>query len=210
MRRISCNRESVALALFIAFVTSAVAGILYFTQPLTSNEDLDKELMDAVKASVSPSDIKTVLHSQNLAESVVNLQLFTACRAITDCSVRTAMGFAPGDVPSQSKFVVSVHVEAEVEPAWSEMPISQCSTVWKPKRSTWTIQMPDVSNPDELSTIAGDFAELDDLPRFEGRDSVLNIVRSIRKGILNAISLQRRPTNLSKEECRTGRALLST
>lgn len=211
MSWIAHNRESFALALFIAFVTSAVAGVLYLTQPNNPNEDLDEELMDAVKAAVSPSDIKTVLHVQNLSESVVNLQLFTACGATPDCSIHTAMGFAAaGDVPSQSKFVVRVHIEAEVEPAWSEMPVSQCSIGWKPKRSTWAIQMPDVSNPNERSTIVGDFAELEQVPAFDGRDSVVNIVRSIRTGVLDVITVKRQPTDLSKEACRAGRVVLST
>lgn len=205
------NRERLALALFVAFVTLAVSGMLYYTRPLNLNEDIDEELMDAVQAAVAPSDIKTVLHVQNLAESVVNLQLFTACGKTPDCSVHTAMGFAAAEeAASQNQLVVRVHVEAEVELAWSEMPMSQCSSVWKPKRSTWAIQMPNASHPNELSTIAGDFAELDQVPAFEGRDSVLNIVRSIRLGILDTISVSRQASDLSKDACRTGRGLVST
>ncbi len=211
MTWIARNRECLALALFIAVVTSAVGGVLYLTQPFNPNEDLDEELIDAVKTAVSSSDIKAVLHVQNLSESVVNLQLFTACSATPDCSVHTAMGFAAaGDVPAQSKLVVRVHIEAEVEQAWSEMPMSQCSTVWKPKRSTWAIELPDASNPNKLSTIAGDFAELDQVPAFDGRDSVINIVRSIRMGVLDIISVKRQVTDLSKEACKAGRGVLST
>lgn len=211
MSWIAHNRESVALALFIAFVTSAVAGVLYLTQPNNPNDDLDEELMDAVKAAVSPSDIKTVLHVQNLSESVVNLQLFTACGVTPDCSVHTAMGFAAGGpVASPNKLIVRVHIEAETATDWTEMPVSGCTTIWKPKRSTWAIQMPDVSKPDELSTIAGDFAELDQAPQFDGRESVLNIVQSIRMGILETISVNRRATDLSKEACRARQGMLPT
>lgn len=197
------NRESVALALFIALVTSAVASLAYLTQPFNPNESFDEELMNAVKATVAPSDIQAVLHVQNLADSVVNLQLLTACSATPDCSVHTAMGFAAaGGVASQSKLVVRVHIEAEVELAWSEMPISQCLTVWKPKRSIWAIQMPNISHPGEFSTIAGDFAELDKVPTFAGRDSLLNIVRSIRIGVLDIISVKRHSVELSRETCK--------
>lgn len=206
-----CNRPALVQALFVAFVTAAVIGALYYTRSVNSNADLDKKLMNAVKAAVSPSDIKTVLHVQHLPQSIVNLQLFTVCNATPECSVHTAIGFAAaGKVASKSKLIVHVHIEAEGMTDGPEMVNAECSTVWNPRRSTWSIQLPSTSNPNELSTVAGDFAELEQMPAFDGRDSVQNIVRSIRVSILKTISVHPSSADSVKEACAANRSLLST
>lgn len=197
------NRPRLVLALFIVLVFSATAGVFYFTRPLTPpSESMDKELLNAVKQTVSPSDIQTVLHMQEISDSVVNLQLFTTCHETSTCSVHTALGFAQtGAYSSQDKLLIHVEIEAEADNGDAVFGDSRCAAAWRAKDSTWTIQVSNTKNANAHFALSGDFDELDQVPAFEGRDSVLNIIWSIRRGIVKTIGDGRWSSNQRRVTC---------
>ena len=69
------KRPGFILATCIFVFIVAIASVLYFTRPIEMSSDaMDKQLLDAIKKTVSPFDIKSFIDTQKIENSIVNLR----------------------------------------------------------------------------------------------------------------------------------------
>lgn len=190
------------LAAFVFVFLVAIASVLYFTRPMEMSSDaMDKQLLDAIKKTVSPFDIKSFIDTQKIENSIVNLHLFTVCNETKRCSVYAFIGFSEvGNGRPESTLFVEVEIQAE-ENRTSKLG-GNCEPLWRFKKSNWAIKILNDGGQGEALLAHGDFNDINRMSTFDGRSSAINILHSMQRAIVTRISEERSTTNAPGVQCR--------
>jgi len=202
------RRPRFILAAFVFLFLLAIAGILHFTRPLEMSSDaMDKQLLNSVKNTASPFDIRGFIETQKIKDSVVNLQLFTVCNESKRCSVYTFMGFAEAGVgnPESTLFV---EVETEAEGNRTSYLDSNCEPLWRIKKSNWAIKILTDGGQGETLLAHGDFEDINRMIAFDGRNYAISILHSMQRAIASRITDESTLTNEPGMQCRAERTRL--
>ncbi|SFD29953.1 hypothetical protein SAMN05216204_12150 [Massilia yuzhufengensis] len=196
------KRPEFILATFVFVVLVAIASILYFTRPIEMSSDaMDKQLLDSIKKTVSPFDIKNFIETQKIENSIVNLHLFTVCNETKRCSVYAFIGFAEaGDGKEESTLFVEVETQADENRTLNQG--GNCEPLWRFKKSNWAVKILNGGGQGETLLAHGEFNDISRMSTFDGRSSAINILHSMQRAIVTRISEERSTKNAPGVQCR--------
>ena len=196
------KRPEFILATFVFVVLVAIASILYFTRPIEMSSDaMDKQLLDSIKKTVSPFDIKNFIETQKIENSIVNLHLFTVCNETKRCSVYAFIGFAEaGDGKEESTLFVEVETQADENRTLNQG--GNCEPLWRFKKSNWAVKILNGGGQGETLLAHGEFNDISRMSTFAGRSSAINILHSMQRAIVTRISEERSTKNAPGVQCR--------
>lgn len=201
MSWMTLKRLGLILATFIFIFIVAITGILYFNRPMEMSSDaMDKQLLESVKETVSPVDIKSFIDMRDFKKSVVSLHLFTVCNETRNCSVYAFMGFAEtGEGKPETTLFVEVETEAEGSRTSN---FGNCEPLWRFKKSNWAIKILNDEGQGEALLAHGEFRDINRMIVFNGRSSAINILQSMQRAIVTRINEEHSISNERGLQCR--------
>lgn len=155
---------------------------------------MDRQLLDSIKKTLSPFDIKGFVDAQKVHNSIVNLQLFTVCNELKVCSVYAFIGFKQ-DGEGSRESTLFVEVETEAGGNLARDSVDKCGSLWRLRKSNWAIRILNGQRQDEPLIEHGDFNDINRISTFDGRSSAINILHSMQRAIATRISEERSTKN---------------